>query len=100
MDPRHKILSNIALKTSKVLYSLKPILLRCGGLVPEKHHPDEPDPPVGSLRDAVTRHILSLANPPHIFRPEEIKSWQDDGIYKNLMDFESDLASICSLVTI
>lgn len=35
-----------------------------------------------------------------MFRPEEITSWQADGVFKNLMDFESDLAGICSLVVI
>lgn len=100
MDPRQKILSEIDLETSRIFYSRKPIVLLCGGFVPEKHHPDELDPPIRSLRDAITRHVVTLAAPPHIFRPEEIKSWQEDGVFKNLMEFESDLASICSLVAI
>ena len=100
MDPRQKILADISLETSKIFYSRKPIVLLCGGFVPEKIHPDDEDPPVRSLRDAITRRVLSLAHPPYIFRPEEIKSWQDDGVFRNLMDFESDLASICSLVAI
>ncbi|QHD08047.1 retron St85 family effector protein [Pseudomonas sp. R76] len=100
MDPRQKILAEIKLETSKIFYSRKPIVLLCGGFVPEKLHPDALDPPVKSLRDAITRRVINLVNPPYIFRPEEIKSWQDDGVFRNLMDFESDLASICSLVAI
>jgi len=100
MDPRQTILAEISLETSKIFYSRKPIVLLCGGFVPEKHHPDDVDPPITSLRDAITRRAMTLQNPPYIFRPEEIKSWQDDGVFKNLMEFESDLASICSLVAI
>lgn len=100
MDPRQKILADIDLEASKIFFSRKPIVLLCGGFVPEKLHADAPDLPIRSLRDAVTRRVITLPNPPYIFRPEEIKSWQDDGIFRNLMDFESDLASICSLVAI
>jgi hypothetical protein len=47
------------------------------------------------------RHGITRANTPYeIFRPEEITVWQHDGIYKNLMHFEADLASICSLVVV
>ncbi|VVP74285.1 hypothetical protein PS914_01581 [Pseudomonas fluorescens] len=100
MDPRQKILADIDLDSSKIFFSKKPIVLFCGGHVPEKEHADAPDLPIRSLRDAVTRRVLTLVSPPYIFRPEEIKSWQNDGIFKNLMEFESDLASICSLVAI
>ncbi|MDD1139240.1 retron St85 family effector protein [Pseudomonas sp. TNT2022 ID233] len=96
MDPRQRILADIDIDESKVLFSGSPIVLLCGGYVPEKPHPEAPDPEIASFRDAVTRQ-----HPPYeIFRPEEIKSWQNDGVFKNLMDFESDLASICSLVVI
>ena len=100
MDPRQRILAEIDLENSKIFFSKKPIVLLCGGHVPEKAHADAPDPAVKSLRDAVTRRVVYMMSPPYIFRPEEIKSWQEDGIFKNLMDFESDLASICSLVAI
>ena len=96
MDPRPKILADIDIESSKIYFSSNPIVLLCGGFVPEKDGADAPELPVASLRDAVSRKF-----PPYeIFRPEEIKSWQNDGVFKNLMDFESDLASICSLVVI
>lgn len=100
MDPRQKILAEIDLENSRIFFSKKPIVLLCGGHVPEKAYADAPDPAIKSLRDAVTRRVAVLMSPPYIFRPEEIKSWQDDGVFKNLMDFEADLASICSLVAI
>ncbi|UQS91023.1 retron St85 family effector protein [Pseudomonas chlororaphis subsp. piscium] len=96
MDPRQKILADIDLLESKILFSKNPIVLLCGGSVPEKAYAEAPDPELASLRHAVTRRY-----PPYeIFRPEEIKSWQEDGVFKNLMDYESDLASICSLIVI
>ena len=100
MDPRQRILADVDLEQSKVHFSKNPIVLLCGGFVPEKDHPDADDPPVRSLRDAVKRKALQMAASPHIFRPEEIKSWHEDGIFRNLMDFEADLGSVCSLVAI
>ncbi|MBA6066292.1 retron St85 family effector protein [Pseudomonas mosselii] len=100
MDPRHRILADVDLDESKIHFSKNPIVLLCGGFVPEKEHADADDPPVHSLRDALKRKALSLAKSPHIFRPEEITSWHEDGVFRNLMDFEADLASICSLVAI
>ncbi|MBF6036189.1 hypothetical protein H8F23_23315 [Pseudomonas sp. P155] len=99
MDPRH-ILADVDLDESKIYFSKNPIVLLCGGYVPEKEHADAEDPPVHSLRDALKRKALSMMKAPHIFRPEEIKSWHEDGVYRNLMDFEADLASICSLIAI
>jgi hypothetical protein len=99
MDPRH-ILADVDLAESKIHFSKDPIVLLCGGYVPEKEHADADDPPVSSLRDALKRKALSMMKSPQIFRPEEIKSWHEDGVYRNLMDFEADLASICSLIAI
>lgn len=95
-DPRPVLLSNIDFAKSRVELSDTPIVLLCGGSVNIKNHPDVPDLPLASLRDAISRSNTAY----EIFRPEEIKSWQSDGIFKNLMDFEADLASICSLVVI
>lgn len=100
MDPRQKILADVDLEQSKVHFSKNPIVLLCGGHVPEKEHADANEPPVRSLRDAVKRKALQMAASPHIFRPEEIKSWHEDGVFRNLMDFEADLGSVCSLVAI
>lgn len=96
-DPRLTLLSNIDFDKCRVEFSDTPIVLLCGGFVPPpKAHPNLPDPDIKSLRDAICRNY-----PPYeIFRPEEITSWQTDGIFKDLMTFETDLASICTLVVI
>jgi hypothetical protein len=95
-DPRPLLLSSIEISNSRVEFSESPVVLLCGGPVPLKDRAEDPDPPQASLRDAITRSI-----PPYeIFRPEEIQGWHSDAIYKNLMDFEADLASICSLVVV
>lgn len=96
VDPRPLLLSGIEISSSRVEFSDTPIVLLCGGPVPEKERADDPDPPVASLRDAITRTM----SPYEIFRPEEIKGWHNHAIYKNLVDFETDLASICSLVVV
>ncbi|MCX7155833.1 MAG: retron St85 family effector protein [Rhodocyclales bacterium] len=95
-DPRTKLLSAIDLGSSRVEFSDTPIVLLCGGPARIKERPDDPDPPVASLRDAITRANTSY----EVFRPEEITSWHADGVYKNLVSFEADLASVCSLVVI
>jgi hypothetical protein len=95
-DPRQVLLSDIDLKLSRVEFSSLPIVLLCGGKVKIKNHPDDPDPAIASLRHFISRTQTSF----EIFRPEEITSWQSDGIFKNLMSFEEDLANICSLVVI
>lgn len=95
-DPRPFLLSEFELVDSRVEFSKKPIVLLCGGPIPHKAHPDDDDPPISSFR-----HAISKSFPPYeIFCPEEIQAWNVDGVFKNLMDFESALASICSLVVI
>lgn len=95
-DPRPILLSSIDVDTSRVEFSDTPIVLLCGGPVKIKERPSDPDPPLASLRDAITRSFT----PYEFFRPEEIVSWQSDAVFKNLLSFEADLASICSLVVI
>ena len=90
------LLSDIEFDKARVELSNAPIVLLCGGSVKIKNQPDDPDPPLSSLRDAISRSTFSY----EIFRPEEITSWQADGIFKNLMTFETDLAAICTLVVI
>jgi len=96
-DPRDVLLSNIDITKTRVEFSVEPIVLLFGGFVNlPKAKPDDLDPPVTSLRDAIHR-----SNPSYeIFRPEEITSWQADSVFNNLMEFESDLTSICTLVVI
>jgi hypothetical protein len=95
-DPRTKLISAIDLASCRVEFSDKPLVLLCGGPAKIKERPDDPDPPVASLRDAITRANTSY----EVFRPEEITSWHADGVYKNLVSFEADLASVCSLIVI
>lgn len=96
IDVRLTLLSNIDVASCRIEFAENPIVLLCGGKVPVKSTADAPNPPTSSLRHAIT--LASL--PYEIFRPEEIPDWLNDGIYKNLMAFEADLASICSMVVI
>jgi hypothetical protein len=95
-DPRPALLSSIDITASRVVFSDTPIVLLCGGKVKIKERPDDIDPPVASLRHAITVSNTSF----EVFLPEDIKSWLEDRVYTNLLSFESDLASICSLVVI
>lgn len=95
-DPRIDFLNDIAMDGSRVNYSDSPIVLLCGGKVPQKEHADAADPSLNSLRHAITLEHTSF----EIFRPEEIADWHTDGVYQNLMDYEADLSGICSLVVI
>jgi hypothetical protein len=95
-DPRPALLSVIDIEACKVELSNTPIVLLCGGRVLIKDRPDDPPPAIASLRHAVTNANTSY----EIFRPEELESWLSDGVFKNLMNLEADLASICSLVVI
>lgn len=95
-DPRSKLISVIDLASCRVEFSDTPLVLLCGGPTKIKERPDDPAPPIASLRDAITRANTSY----EVFRPEEITSWHADGVYKNLVTFEADLASVCSLVVI
>lgn len=96
IDPRPSLLSAIDFDACKIELSNTPIVLLCGGPVHIKERPEDPNPPIASLRHAVTEANTKY----EIFRPEEIESWLSDGVFKNLMSLEKDLASICSLVVI
>lgn len=95
-DPRLLLLAGLELSDCRIEFSSTPIVLLCGGSVPQKLHPDAPDPPIESLRHG----IVSAHTKFEIFRPEEIPSWHSDGVFKDLVSFELELASICSLVVI
>jgi hypothetical protein len=100
-DPRLSLLSILDVERSRVKLSASHIVLLCGGkTAPLKNNPNDPDPPWQSLRDAINRTVITCHNAYEIFIPEDLKSWQADGIYKDLVTFETDLASICSLVVI
>ena len=95
-DPRTNLLENIDISSIRIEFSGSPIVLLCGGKVPVKDRHNDPDLPISSLRHAITNSTTEFET----FRPEEITNWQKDGVFKNLMDFEADLAGICSLVVI
>lgn len=95
-DPRLSLLLSLDLPTCRVEFSDAPIVLLCGGKVKIKLAADDPDPPLESLRHAITNFQTNF----EIFRPEEITSWHSDGIFKDLISFELELTSICSLVVI
>jgi len=96
VDPRVKLLEGVSTEKSRVDFAAAHIVLLCGGKVKNKERPDDPDPPIGSLRHAITHALPDF----EIFRPEEITDWHADGLFKNLMNFEQELAAICSLVVI
>ena len=94
-DPREKFIQGLELGESRVSFCGNPIVLLCGGKVSEKSHPDDEEV-VASLRQKLSKTETAF----EFFRPEEITDWHSDGVYKNLIDFEKDLAGICSLVLI
>lgn len=95
-DPRIEFLKTISVDKMRVEFSSSPIVLLCGGKVLEKERPEDAAPPIASLRHALSLEFTKF----EFFRPEEITDWQADGIYRNLMDIEKDLAGVCSLVVI
>ncbi|ROQ19866.1 hypothetical protein EDC38_0457 [Marinimicrobium koreense] len=95
-DPRVEFLESIAFDRLRVELTSSPIVLLCGGKVPVKESPSDPDPQVRSVRHALTNRHTSY----ECFRPEEITDWQTDGIFHNLMEFEEELSAICSLIVI
>lgn len=95
-DPRFSLVASLDIHKCRVEFSGAPIVLLCGGKVSRKQKPDDPDLSFGSLRHAITDTASSF----EVFLPEAITSWQSDGIFKDLMSFERELASICSLVVI
>lgn len=95
-DPRPAFLKSLDLSACRVEYASAPLVLVCGGHVPEKAHPDAPDPAMRSLRHAISKSHTDF----EIFRPEEITNWHNDGVFKDLMSLEQELANICSLIVI
>ena len=92
-DPRTSLLNGLDITVCRVEFSDAPVVLLCGGKV--KSGPDS-GAVFCSLRHAIASHHTNF----ELFRPEEITSWQADSIFRDLMSFERDLASICSLVVI
>lgn len=94
-DKRKTHLEKISLGKSRVDLS-SPIVFLCGGLVDIK----QAETP--SIRDAFLRYISSVDCEliDQITLAEEFKDWIHDSVYKDLLDFESDIAHISSLIVI
>ncbi|MFC1751068.1 retron St85 family effector protein [Pseudomonadota bacterium] len=90
------MLADLKLSSCRIVHTDSPIVLLCGGPVKIKERPNDPDPAIRSLRHAITLEQTEF----ELFRPEEITTWQEDSVFKNLVDFETELAAICSLVVI
>jgi len=95
-DPRGEIIADLEISSCRIVHTDTPVVLLCGGIVKIKEHPDFPDPSIESLRHLVVQAETNF----ELFRPEEITKWQEDAVFKNLVDFETELAAICSLVVI
>jgi len=95
-DPRQVMLANLNVSSCRVEHTDSPVVLLCGGPVKIKERPGDPDPEVKSLRHAITKIPTEF----ELYRPEEITTWHEDATFKNLVDFETELAAICSLVVV
>jgi hypothetical protein len=95
-DPRKILLENISLDKVRVEFSEAHIVLLCGGKVKFKERAGDANPMRCSLRHAITHASPDFET----FRPEDITDWHVDGLFKNLMNFEQELAGVCSLVVI
>jgi hypothetical protein len=95
-DPRLAFLERINIQDTRIEFDGSHVVLLCGGKVPVKEHAEADDPPIASLRHALTRESQSI----EFFIPEEIDDWLHDGLFKDLMSFELELAAICSIVVI
>ncbi len=90
------MLANLNVSSCRVEHTDSPVVLLCGGLVKIKERVDDPEPRTHSLRHAITKEHPDF----ELFCPEAITSWQEDAVFKNLVDFETELAAICSLVVV
>lgn len=96
VDPRPILIDKINLSASRVEFTAAHVVLLCGGKVKYKEHKEAPEPPFASLRHAITNAPSEYET----YMPEHIADWHSDGMFKDLMSFEVDLAGICSLVAI
>lgn len=89
-DPRKKHLETLASFTLRIESNQKPIILLCGGQ--ENHKSEE----YLSLRDSIIKNNTKL----YFEIPENIKQWQNDSIFRDLVEFETELAAICTMVVL
>lgn len=99
-DPRDVFFDVLDIRKSRINTSKSPIVLLCGGLVPPPEYEPDTNQATLSLRHAVVKEHLENEKGYNfeLFRPEEITGWQDDAIFKNLVQFEEQLAAICTMI--
>ena len=93
LDPRLGLIEKVVTENCKVVFSGPPIVLLCGGYVPDT---DSSTSPASSFRHLISRQDTSF----EIFRPEEVKNWREDGTFDDLVDFELSLAALSSLIVV
>lgn len=96
IDPRQDFLDTLNPDSSRVITSPSPVVLLCGGLVKVKERAEDPEPQISSLRHLITNAISCI----ECYRPEEITSWHEDGMFKNLVQYEMELAALCSCIVL
>lgn len=94
-DPRPDIISQIDISAAKFEASSHPIVLLCGGSVKNLSSESRA---IYSFRHAVKDCFLTSKF--EFFLPEEIQDWLHDSMFANLLEYEADLAAICSLVVV
>jgi len=94
-DKRKDHLAQISLEKSRVDLS-SPIIFLCGGLVNVKEVEST------SIRDAFLSYVSAKGckTADQITLAENFKDWIHDSVYKDLLDFENDIAHISSLIVI
>ena len=94
MDPRIEVLKRVEIGQTRVR-AFRGFIFLCGG--PQ----DFKNPKVISIRDAIGKELSNGSNSDlndRIKVPEEIDDWSRNGIYRDLVTFESHLASLASLI--
>jgi hypothetical protein len=105
-DPRLEFIQSIDKASLKFTHTSSPLVLLCGGPVPlPKENADDKDPAIVSLRQLVELESITFTlnkgvSKFNLFLPEFIQEWGFDALFKNLMDYEKELASVSSLVII
>ena len=95
-DPRDIFFDNLNLGLCRIITSTSPVVLLCGGKVAVKERADDPEPPTPSLRHA----IINSSSHVEFYYPEQITSWHEDSTFKNLVQYEIELAAVCSIIVL
>lgn len=100
-DLRPLFIANIKVESTRVVMSNTPIVLLCGGFVDNHASPHERRVlEIKSLRHVITHKLYSEPREFEPFLPETITSWMDDGLFPDLVNYEEELAAICTCVVV